>query len=274
MSWLSPTLKRSPTQGKESDTLERSSCWELNQILEIYNQYELGFTEPQGTLGRPKPFNTMNSSQGSSSLAFNPRQTLPRQLVRIRDVDSVYSTIEPGSLSDVSSIQSHVARSVQSEPLSPTQPANSMDQILPTSTSSTMPRSETFPRSATPSPLMTRPPVTPPRSPARKLQTPSPTASIQAFQQKRQPVSPPQTPLHNDLLSSPLCALCHDPILDSPVLVHGKPYHPHHTHCHICQAPLFATSDRNMQGDLSFVEIEGELYCERHYERIHKGTIF
>jgi hypothetical protein len=25
---------------------------------------------------------------------------------------------------------------------------------------------------------------------------------------------------------------------------------------------------------LSFVEIEGELYCERHYERIHKGNVF
>ena len=84
--------------------------------------------------------------------------------------------------------------------------------------------------------------------------------------QYRAPMTPPLTPERVPPLEIASkgaqyeCSLCHQPVEHDPVQIVDQWWHRHHAHCRVCEQPI---------GTDSFVEIEGFVYCQKHYKRIH-----
>jgi hypothetical protein len=66
-----------------------------------------------------------------------------------------------------------------------------------------------------------------------------------------------------DESSSTICALCFLPVTQSDgVEAMDQWWHAEHSECRVCQALI---------GTTSFVEIQGFVYCEKHYQRLQLG---
>lgn len=68
---------------------------------------------------------------------------------------------------------------------------------------------------------------------------------------------------HINSSSSPTCALCTLPISSgTEIEAMDQWWHPEHSECKVCRALI---------GTTSFVEIQGFVYCEKHYQRLELG---